>query len=47
MTRNQAVITALIGAAYLFASTLFDGYPQTLFAFVSGLHIAAAFTIKE
>ena len=47
MTKNQAIITALIGAAYLFAATHLEGYAQTLCAFVAGVHICAAFIIKE
>ena len=47
MTKNQAIIVALAGAAYLVAAFHCEGYAQTLFAFVSGLHICAAFIIKE
>lgn len=47
MTRNQSIITALVGAAYLVAAFHCEGYAQTLFAFVAGIHICAAFTIKE
>ena len=47
MSRSQAITTALIGAAYLVAAFHCEGYAQTLFAFISGLHICAAFIIKE
>lgn len=47
MSRNQALVAALIGAAYLAFSFQFDGALSHILAFIAGTHITAAFIIKE
>lgn len=47
MTRNQALVAALIGAAYLAFSFSFDGALSRILACLAGIHITAAFIIKE
>lgn len=47
MTKAQAIIVALIGAAYLAIAVHIGGTSSIILAFGAGLHICAAFTIKE
>ena len=47
MTKPQSIIVALLGAAYLAVACNFEGTSGIILAFFAGLHICAAFTIKE
>lgn len=47
MTKTQAIIVALIGAAYLCVATHFDNNLSLVLSFLAGVHICAAFSIKE
>ena len=47
MTKTQSIIVALIGAAYLCVATHFDNNLSLVLSFLAGIHICAAFTIKE
>ena len=46
MTKTQSLIVALIGAAYLCVAMHFDNNLSLILAFLAGVHICAAFTIK-
>ena len=47
MTRTQALIVALIGTVYLCVATHFDNNLSLVLSFLAGVHICAAFSIKE
>ena len=47
MTKTQSTIVALIGAAYLAFAFHIEGTSSIIIGFFAGLHICAAFTIKE
>jgi hypothetical protein len=47
MTKTQSIIVALIGAVYLCVATHFDNNLSLVLSFLAGVHICAAFTIKE